>query len=87
MSDRELKVFILGKILVDLLGEKEAIADLELLYERHPEMFRDREEVAEVIERVINEPEIVMKNPQNKRDDEILVAKMLDERKMGDVII
>ena len=89
MSDREreIAVFNLCKSLVDLFGKEQAIANLDFLYERHPEMFRDKEEVREVIEKVVSEPDLIMKNPYFTKEKEILVAKKLDTEKMGDVII
>lgn len=59
-KERETAIFHLCKSLVDLLGEEQAIADLTLLYKRHPEMFRDEKEVQEVIEKVVSEPEIAV---------------------------
>ncbi|EMF4797321.1 hypothetical protein V3621_001754 [Campylobacter coli] len=87
-QERELALFNLGKSLVELLGEEQAIADLNLLYERHPEMFRDKQEVKEVIEKVVNEPEIIVDATHSNKDIEIFKAlKKLDSEKMGDVVI
>ncbi|EMU7085935.1 hypothetical protein AAAA44_001761, partial [Campylobacter jejuni] len=49
MSDKELEIFELCERLSELLGDKEAIADLKKLYTNHPEMFKDMQEVKEVI--------------------------------------
>lgn len=86
-QEREIVIFTLCKSLVDLLGKEQATADLTIIYERHPEMFRDKEEVKEVIEKVVNEPDLIMKNPHFTKEHEILAAKKLDTEKMGDVII
>lgn len=87
-QERELALFNLGKSLVELLGEEQAIADLNLLYERHPEMFRDKQEVKEVIEKVVNEPEIIVDATHSNKDIGIFKAlKKLDNEKMGDIVI
>ncbi|MCR2054823.1 hypothetical protein CHLV4139_04835 [Campylobacter helveticus] len=39
MSEKVLEIFKLCERLVELLGDKEAIADLKLLYEHHPEII------------------------------------------------
>lgn len=85
MSQREIALFNLGKSLVALLGEEQAIADLTLLYERHPEMFRDKEEVREVIDRVVSAPEIVIHNPRARSEKDFIAARQLDDEKMADV--
>lgn len=84
-QERELALFNLGKSLVELLGEEQAIADLNLLYERHPEMFKTEDEVMEVIDKVVSEPEIIKINPKAKKDKDFMVAKKLDNKKMGDI--
>lgn len=87
-QERELALFNLGKSLVELLGEEQAIADLNLLYERHPEMFRNKQEVKEVIEKVVNEPEIIVDATHSNKDIGIFKAlKKLDNEKMGDIVI
>lgn len=85
MSEKEIALFTLGKALVELLGEEQAIADLTLLYSRHPEMFRNKEEVREVIDKVVSEPEFIAENPRPKSAQDYIVAKQLDENKMGEV--
>ncbi|EAJ2438424.1 hypothetical protein CXA82_06615 [Campylobacter upsaliensis] len=40
MSDKELEIFELCERLVDLLGDKEAVADLQTLLDRHPEKIK-----------------------------------------------
>ena len=87
MSDREIALFNLGKSLVELLGEEQAIADLTLLYKRHPEMFRDKEEVREVIDKVVNEPDLIVRNPKAKNDKDFLAIKQLNSKKIGDIAI
>ena len=83
MSEKSLKIFELCKQLAELLGDKEAIADIKLLYNRHPEMFKDFKEVSSVIDEVVKEPEIIT---NAKRDGAILVAKKLtNNHKMGEV--
>ncbi|PAF42173.1 hypothetical protein [Helicobacter sp. 11S03491-1] len=84
----ELEIFELGLALAKALGgDKEAIADVALLYQRHPEMFENIKDVVETIEKVIKDPDLVMKNPSPNRrsDDEILAAKKLDTQKMGEI--
>ena len=86
MSD--LEIFqIAGAIALALKGEKEAIADVELLLKRHPEMFENAKDVVNTINKVVSEPEIIMDNPQYTKEKEILSAKKLDDKKMGDVAI
>ena len=58
--NKTLEIFALCERLAELLGDKEAVADLQRLYARHPEMFRDMQEVSEVIEAVVHEPEIIV---------------------------
>ncbi|WP_395149021.1 hypothetical protein [uncultured Helicobacter sp.] len=87
-KEREIAIFHLCKSLVDLLGEEQAIADLTLLYKRHPEMFRDEKEVQEVIEKVVSEPEIIVDATHSNKDKGIYkAAKRLDDKKMGDIVI
>lgn len=87
MSKRELALFNLGKSLVELLGEELAIANLTLLYQRHPEMFVDEEELKRVIQKVVSSPDIIVKNPKAKSDKDFLVIKQLDHKKVGDIAI
>ncbi|MGI7700011.1 hypothetical protein ACNGMO_08310, partial [Campylobacter jejuni] len=67
MSDKELEIFELCERLSELLGDKEAIADLKKLYTNHPEMFKDMQEVKEVINKVVSEPEIIVDANRDKR--------------------
>ncbi|HJE65797.1 MAG TPA: hypothetical protein K8V51_01880 [Campylobacter avium] len=83
--EKELALFNLGKSLVDLLGEEQAIADLELLLKRHPEMFKDMKEVKELIDKVVSEPEIIINNPSPKSEKDYIVGKKLNDKKMGEV--
>ena len=84
-STRKNTLFTLCKALVELLGKEKALADLQLLYKRHPEMFRDESEVEEIIEQVVREPDLIIKNPKAKSDRDFMVFKKLDDKKMGDV--
>ena len=80
---KELALFNLGKSLVELLGEEQA--DLELLFKRHPEMFKDIKEVKKLIDKVVSEPEIILKNPRARDNKDYIAYKQLDDKKMGDV--
>ncbi len=84
-KERELAIFHLCKSLVALLGEEQAIADLTLLYKRHPEMFKNKDEVKEVIEKVVSEPEIIIKNPSPMSEKDYIAGKKLNDKKMGEV--
>ncbi|WP_290880629.1 hypothetical protein [Helicobacter sp.] len=85
MSDKELEIFELCERLTELLGDKEAIADLKALWKRHPEMFKDMQEVSQTIKKVVSKAEIIT---EAKRKDATLVATMLeDNHKMGEVAI
>ena len=85
MSEKELEIFALCEKLAELLGDKEAIADLKKLYDRHPEMFKDMQEVSQTIKEVVSEPEIIVKA---KKEGAILAAKRLeDKHKMGEIAI
>ncbi len=80
MSD--LEIFqIAGAIALALQGEKEAIADVELLLKRHPEKIENAKDVVNTINKVVSEPEIIMDNPQYTKEKEILSAKKLDDKK------
>ncbi|ELR3617013.1 hypothetical protein QSD02_001665 [Campylobacter coli] len=85
MSDKELQIFELCERLVDLLGDKEAVADLQTLLERHPEMFQNKEQVANLIKKVIHDPEIIINNPTPKSEKDYIAGKKLNEKKMGEV--
>ena len=85
MSDKELEIFALCERLTELLGDKEAIADLKKLYDRHPEMFKDMQEVSQTIKEVVSEPEIIRENPKAKNDKDFMLYKQLDNKKMADV--
>ena len=68
MSDKEeqeLRIFQLCKELAKRLGDEEAIADLKALRNLHPEMFKDMQEVANLIQEVVTESKIIIvKNPR-----------------------
>ncbi|RAX59342.1 hypothetical protein CCZ01_01000 [Helicobacter monodelphidis] len=88
MNDKELEIFNLCEKLSELLGDKEAIADLKRLYERHPEMFKDMREVGEVINNVVKEPDLIINNPKAKSQKDFIVAKQtleINNKKMGDI--
>lgn len=85
MSEKELEIFALCERLTELLGDKEAIADLKKLYDRHPEMFKDMQEVSQTIKEVVSEPEIIRENPKAKNDKDFMLYKQLDNKKMADV--
>ncbi|WP_236033271.1 hypothetical protein [Helicobacter turcicus] len=88
MSEKELEIFELCERLRELLGDKEAIADLKALWKRHPEMFKDMQEVANTIQKVVSEPEIIVDaNKDNRNYEVIKVAKILNTEKMADVVI
>ena len=72
---QELALFNLGKSLVELLGEEQAIADLELLFKRHPEMFKDIKEVKELIDKVVSEPDIIINNPSPRSEKDYIDRK------------
>lgn len=79
-------LFELGERLAYALGgDKQAIADLEKLYKRHPEMFVDLKDLIQTIESVAKEPEIIINNPKAKSDKDFMVYKRLDSKKMGDI--
>lgn len=88
MSDKELEIFKLCERLTELLGDKEAIADLKVLWKRHPEMFKDMQEVSKTIQEVVSKPEIAVDANKDNRDYEVIkVAKILNTEKMADVVI
>lgn len=85
MSEKILRIFELCKQLAELLGDKNAIADIKRLYDKHPDMFNDVEEVARLIKEVAKEPKIIT---NAKAQNAILAAKRLTEpNKMGDIVI
>ena len=81
----ELEIFKLCERLAELLGDKEAIADLNILLERHPEMFVGKEQVYNLIKKVVNDPEIIIKNPTPKSDQDYIAGSRLNEQKMGEI--
>ncbi|EOC6529079.1 hypothetical protein ACKFC9_001658 [Campylobacter jejuni] len=88
MSDKELEIFELCHKLAELLGDKEAIADLKKLYTNHPEMFKDMTEVSHTINEVVNNPDLIIKNPRAIVEKDFIAAKKTlsdRETKMGDV--
>ncbi|RDU61491.1 hypothetical protein [Helicobacter sp. MIT 14-3879] len=88
MSDKELEIFELSERLAKLLGDKEAIANLKKLYNKHPEMFKDMQDVFNTIREVVNEPDLIMTNPKAISDKDFIVAKQtlgFNNKKMGDI--
>lgn|GEM_PF-3050203 len=84
MSD--LEIFKLGITLAQALqGEQEAIADLAHLFKRHPEMFKNLDDLKDVITKTALEPDYVMENKKAKNDKDFIAAKQLDEMKMSDI--
>ena len=81
----ELEIFKLCERLAELLGDEEAIADLNMLLERHPEMFVGKEQVYNLIKKVVNDPEIIIKNPTPKSDQDYIAGSRLNEQKMGEI--
>ncbi len=84
-NSKTLEIFELCERLSELLGDKEAIADLQKLYDRHPEMFDSMKDVSHTIEEVVSNPEIIAKNRKARNEKDFIVAKRLNERKMADV--
>lgn len=88
MKDKEIELFELCDKLANLLGDKEAIADLKSLYEKHPEMFENIRDVFNTITEITKSPEIIVDATHSNKDIGIYkAAKRLDERKMGDIVI
>lgn len=88
MSDKELEIFNLCERLAELLGDKEAIADLKRLYDKHPEMFNNMQEVSSTIKEVVEEPEIIVDANKDNRDYKVIkAAKALNNERMADVVI
>lgn len=85
MSEKELEIFELCEELAKRLGEKEAIADLKTLRNLHPEMFKNMQEVADLIQEVVAEPEIIIKNSKPMSEKDYIAAKELNNNKMGEV--
>ncbi|WP_236633132.1 hypothetical protein [Campylobacter armoricus] len=82
---KDLEIFELCEKLAELLGDKEAIADLKTLEKRHPEMFVDKKQVSNLIQIVTKEPELIIKNPRPKNEKDFIAGKKLNEEKMGEV--
>lgn len=87
-NETALRIFTLGNELAKLLGDKEAIADLEVLYIRHPEMFSDLQDVSNTIEAVIKNSKIAVNADKEQKDYDVVKALTpLNDKKMADVII
>ncbi|WP_258864484.1 hypothetical protein [Helicobacter sp. MIT 01-3238] len=85
MNPNTLRIFELCNELATLLSDKQAIADLQVLLDRHPEMFRDIESVENLIKNVIEKPDIIVKNPTPQSEKDYIAGKKLDDKKMGEV--
>lgn len=85
MNQKQLEIFTLCERLSKLLGDKEAIADLKVLYERHPEMFSNMQDVSNTIKEVVKEPEYIKPNLKAMGDKDFMAYKQLNDEKMGDV--
>lgn len=81
MSKKELARFNLCKSLIELVGVEQATADLYKLYNRHPEMFDNENDLKITIEQVLNKPDLIMENPKPKNDKDFMVYKQLNEKK------
>ncbi|MBR2918230.1 MAG: hypothetical protein IKC25_05750 [Campylobacter sp.] len=77
----ELEIFKLCERLAELLGDEEAIADLKYLYNRHPEMFTDMQDISNTINNIVTNPDIIKKNPKAKNDKDYMAAKILNDKK------
>ncbi|EHH0538473.1 hypothetical protein J7D62_001596, partial [Campylobacter lari] len=71
---KDLEIFELCEKLAELLGDKEAIADLRTLEKRHPEMFVDKKQVSNLIQIVTKEPELIIKNPRPKNEKDFIAG-------------
>ena len=86
-NEEKLEIFQLGVALTQALnGDSEAIADLNKIYKRHKEMFKDEEDVKNLIEQVIANPEIVINAQRNESYNVYKAIKAISNEKMGDVV-
>ncbi len=60
------------------------VTSIAWLYEKHPEMFKSKTDVYKTIQLVKNNPDMITKA---KSKDGVYLAKALDDRKMGDIVI
>ncbi|HDX6256508.1 TPA: hypothetical protein RPV52_001481 [Campylobacter fetus subsp. venerealis] len=84
----DLEIFKISITLMEALnGDREAIADLSGFVKKHPEMFKNNEEVAKTISEVLLEHNLISKNHRTKAENDLFVAKqnLSFENKMGDV--
>lgn len=88
-KEKQLARFNLCKSLVVLVGKEQATADLYKLYEQHKhDMFDSKEQVAEIIEQVASEPDLIVDATRNPNEKHYYkAAKQLDDKKMGDIVI
>ncbi|MFY4766527.1 hypothetical protein ACOTVC_06660 [Campylobacter sp. GB48] len=82
---KDLEIFELCEKLAELLGDKEAIADLKKLYLKHPEMFKSMQDLFNTIKEVVESPKIITKA---KRKGALLAVKKIENsHKVGEVAI
>lgn len=88
-KEKQLAKYNLCKSLVELVGAEQATADLYKLYEQHKhDMFDSKEQVAEIIEQVVSEPDLIVDATRNPNEKHYYkAAKKLDSEKMGDIVI
>lgn len=84
-KEKQLAKFNLCKSLIKLVSVEQATADLYQLYHRHPEMFDDENDLKITIEKALNEPDLIIKNPTPKNDKDFMAYKQLNEKKIADV--
>lgn len=89
-KQKRLAQYNLCKSLIELLGTEQATADLHRLNRRHKhdKMFKSDDEIDSLIKEVLNNPDIIIKNPTPKTEKDYIAAKQrLDNEphKMGDV--
>lgn len=87
MTEKTLEIFALCNRLAELLGDDEAIADLKILYKRHPKMFENINDVKNTINAVVTNPTVIANANRGENYDVIKALKPLNVEKMGDVII
>ena len=84
-KEKQLAKFNLCKSLVELLGAEQATADLYKLYHRHPEMFKNEDDLKITIEQVVNKPDLITKNPKPQSDRDFMAYKQIGGEKIADV--
>ncbi len=84
-DNKQLAKFNLCKSLVELLGVEQATADLYKLYHRHPEMFKNEDDLKTTIEQVLNKPDLITKNPRPQSVRDFMAYKQVSDKKIADV--